>query len=53
MDMGFAALSFVPFLFTLIWLGVIVYVFTLGRRLVLAAERIATALERSRSADAP
>lgn len=47
-DMEMIAVSFVPFLVFLVWLALIAYVITLARRLVYAAERIATALERNR-----
>jgi hypothetical protein len=40
----FSALSFVPFLFLLIWLGLILYVIVLATRLVTAVERIAGAM---------
>jgi CcmD family protein len=39
--------SFVPFLFCIIWLGVVIYVFTLIRRLTRAVERIAASMERN------
>lgn len=46
--MEMLAVSFVPFLFLLLWLAVIFYAISLVRRLAFAAERIAAALERSR-----
>lgn len=45
--MDMLALSFIPFLFFAIWLGLGIYVLMLVTRLVRAAERIAGALERN------
>jgi len=45
--MKLLAMSFVPFLFFAIWLGVVIYVVALMTRLTRAAERIAASLERN------
>ena len=45
--MNTLAWSFVPFLFFIIWLGVVIYVLTLIRRLTRAVERIAASMERN------
>jgi hypothetical protein len=50
--MEMIAISFVPMLLFLLWLGAIIYAISLARRLVFATGRIAAALERSRP-DAP
>jgi predicted secreted protein len=39
-----SAMSFIPFLFFIVWLGVVVYVLLLGTRLVNAVEQIARAM---------
>ena len=43
--------SFLPFLFFIIWLGVVIYVLTLIRRLTRAVERIAASMERNLPGD--
>ena len=40
----FSALSFIPFVFFIVWLGIIVYGLLLGTRLVNAVEQIARAM---------
>ena len=49
--MNTVAWSFLPFLFFIIWLGVVIYVFTLIRRLTHAVERIAASMERNLPGD--
>ena len=44
--MNTLAMAIVPMLFFVVWLGVVIYVLTLGTRLTSAIERIAGALER-------
>jgi hypothetical protein len=46
-NMNVLAMSIVPFLFFMIWLGVVIYVLTLITRLTRAAERIAASMERN------
>ena len=48
----FSVVSIIPFLFFIVWLGVIVYVILLGTRLVNAVEQIARAMT-GRLADPP
>ncbi len=45
--MSMLAMSIVPFLFFVIWLGVMIYVLTLITRLTRATERIAASIERN------
>ena len=45
--MNMLAMSIVPFVFLLFWLGVVIYVLTLLTRLTRATERIAASLERT------
>jgi hypothetical protein len=45
--MNMVAMSIVPFLFFLVWLGVVFYVLSLLTRLTRASERIAASLERT------
>ena len=45
--MNMLAMSIVPFLFLVIWLGVVIYVITLITRLTRATERIAASMERN------
>jgi hypothetical protein len=40
----FSVISFLPFLFFILWLGAVVYVILLGTRLVNAVEQIARAM---------
>jgi hypothetical protein len=40
----FSVLSFIPFVFFIVWLGIIVYGLLLGMRLVNAVEQIARAM---------
>jgi uncharacterized BrkB/YihY/UPF0761 family membrane protein len=47
-----SVLSFVPFVFFILWLGIIVYVILLGTRLVNAVEQIARAMT-ARLSDSP
>jgi CcmD family protein len=49
--MNTLAWSIVPFLFFIIWLGVVIYVLTLIRRLTRATERIAASMERNLPGD--
>ena len=48
----FSVLSFIPFVFFILWLGIIVYVTLLGTRLVNAVEQIARAMTE-RQPDSP
>ena len=43
--------SIVPFLFFIIWLGVVIYVITQNGRLTRAVERIAASMERNLPGD--
>jgi hypothetical protein len=45
--MNTLAMSIVPLMFFVVWLGVVIYVLTLVTRLTRATERIAAALERT------
>ncbi len=50
----FSVISFIPFLFFILWLGAIVYVILLGTRLVNAVEQIARAMpQRSPDSTTP
>ena len=40
----FSVESFIPFVFFILWLGIVVYVILLGTRLVNAVEQIARAM---------
>ena len=40
----FSVLSLIPFLFFIVWLGIVVYGLLLGTRLVTAVEQIARAM---------
>jgi hypothetical protein len=44
------AISVVPFLFFVVWVGVVIYALTLLARLTRATERIAASLDRNPSA---
>ena len=48
----FSVLSLIPFVFFVLWLGIIVYVILLGTRLVTAVEQIARAIT-ARLPDSP
>jgi hypothetical protein len=49
MNTGMLAMSVVPFLFFVVWIGVVIYAITLLTRLTRATERIAAALDRNPS----
>ena len=51
MDNAWMAMSVLPLVFFVLWLSVVIYLIVMLTRLVRGVERIATAVERNRSAN--